>query len=155
MYDIKVFTFDVLISRYCNTILYLISNKNFDIEYILTIIECTKSVEIEYRTRYRRVFFVFSIYDIVYDIADNTPTKIMASQIKPGRPHKKPGRPNKARKQYHKRYHKRYSIPIYSYAISYTISYTISDTIWHTIHEQKIWQAKKTWQTTKKTYTIS
>jgi hypothetical protein len=31
LYDIKVFTFNILISRYCNTILYSISNKNFDI----------------------------------------------------------------------------------------------------------------------------
>jgi hypothetical protein len=82
--NIKVFTFDILISRYCNTILYSISNKRIHIA-------CTKRVVIvlEYRTRYRRVFFDIDaissiqrgfffwsvlnivpdiVYDIVYEI---------------------------------------------------------------------------------------
>jgi hypothetical protein len=37
MYDIKVFASDILISRYCNMILYPISNKIFDIESIYNV----------------------------------------------------------------------------------------------------------------------
>ncbi len=37
MYDIKIFTFDIVIFLYCNTILYSISNKIFDIAYISSV----------------------------------------------------------------------------------------------------------------------
>ncbi len=85
MNDIKVFTFNVLISRYCNTILYPISNQNIDLEYISSVHRGSKSNIVPI---YRRFFFDIevkngqrgsfwsvidivivsdTVYDIVYD----------------------------------------------------------------------------------------
>ncbi len=42
MYDIKVLTYDIIISQYCNTISYPISNQNFDIVYISSVQRASK-----------------------------------------------------------------------------------------------------------------
>jgi hypothetical protein len=81
MYDIKVFTFDILISRYCNTISYQISNQIFDMEYISSLqrrsilkivpeIEGFYSISKQYRVFKEGLFGASSIsYPISYTIS--------------------------------------------------------------------------------------